>query len=345
MRPRSYLFAGLGFLVLLVAAFAAYWLWAADRLETAIAEWAQDQRRRGYEIAYRGPTVEGFPVRLTVGVAEPQAAAPDRWRWAGPPLQGEAWLWRPLTITGRFPGWHTVTREENGLAVDAELNADQADAKVVLRGDGQVETVEAALAGITWLDPVIGRVTAGTVTARLGPRRQVADATDADKTAEHLALQGAVTALVLPAQLETPLGREVPLARVTATLEGELPSGPPKDALARWRDAGGKLELHQVALQWGPLELSGEGTVSLDRDLRPLGAFTTRIAGLAETLDALAAAGLIEPQQSFAIELALMALAGQRDAQGRTVVSLPVSFQGGRLYLGPVPLLRLDPVL
>lgn len=340
MRPRSYLFAALAFVVLLAAAFAVYWIWAADRLETAIAEWTEEQRRRGYEIAYQGPVIEGFPVKLAVGFTEPQVAAPDRWRWAGPPVQGEAWLWRPLTITGSFPGRHKIVRALEGVPVEVDAEAAQADAEVTLRIDGQVERAEAALADITLEDSVVGRISAQSVAARLGPRQAASG-----QSLARLPLAGTVTGLVLPEVVRTPLGRDLPLVRVEATLEGDIPSGDPREGLTRWRDAGGKLELHQVELQWGPLELSGEGTLSLDRGMRPLGAFTARIAGLTETLDALAAAGLIEPQQSFAIELALMALAGQRDAQGRKIVSLPITLQAGRLYLGPVPLLRLDPVL
>jgi len=340
MRPRSYLLAGLAFVVLIAAALAAYWVWAADRLETAIAEWAEEQRRRGYVIAYQGPTIAGFPVKLAVGFEGPQVAAPERWRWDGPPVQGEAWVWRPLTITGSFPGRHSIAREVKGVPVEAVLDAAEADAEVTLRIDGQVERAEAALAHIVWRDSVVGKATAESFTVRLGPHEAASG-----QVLARLPLAGRVTGFVLPEAVETPLGRDLPLARLEATLEGDIPSGDTREALARWRDAGGKLELHEVELQWGPLELSGEGTLSLDRDMRPLGAFTARIAGLSETLDALAAADIIEPQQTFAIELALMALAGQRDAQGRKIVSLPVTLQGGRLYLGPVPLLRLDPVL
>ena len=49
----------LGVAVVALGALALYWFWAADRAATAIAQWTEEQRARGYEIAYRGPEIGG----------------------------------------------------------------------------------------------------------------------------------------------------------------------------------------------------------------------------------------------------------------------------------------------
>ena len=77
----------------------------------------------------------------------------------------------------------------------------------------------------------------------------------------------------------------------------------------------------------------------------PLGAFDAKVIGLSESLDALAAAGAIPQDQVFALQLLVLALSSETDAQGRKVIEVPFSLQQGRLFLGPIPLADLDPVV
>src|SRR6185295_1371880 len=90
----------------------------------------------------------------------------------------------------------------------------------------------------------------------------------------------------------------------------------PREAVAAWRDAGGTLEIRRLTLDWAPLALAGDG---------PLGAFTLRIAGYAETIDAIAGAGALRPREAAAIKAALNLLARQEGADGRREVRLPLS--------------------
>ena len=96
---------------------------------------------------------------------------------------------------------------------------------------------------------------------------------------------------------------------------------------------------------WPPITLQASGRVSLDEALRPLGDFTARIAGLPELFDRLTAQGLMTEEQNVASEMAVLAFARERDSQDRPVVELPVSFRQGYLYLGPVRLAPVSPVL
>ncbi|MDH3793216.1 MAG: DUF2125 domain-containing protein, partial [Rhodospirillales bacterium] len=62
-------------------------------------------------------------------------------------------------------------------------------------------------------------------------------------------------------------------------------------------------------------------------------------------LDRLVAAGLLKADRARLVKIALRVLADGTDGEGRPVVALPITLQGGRLYLGPAPVLRLSPVL
>ena len=86
-------------LLLAGAATSAYWFWSAEQLRQRIALWTEQQRDRGYEISYGGPTIAGFPVTLEARFAEPAIASPRGWRWQGPAVTGKVAIWNPFTIT------------------------------------------------------------------------------------------------------------------------------------------------------------------------------------------------------------------------------------------------------
>ncbi|MCH8156072.1 MAG: DUF2125 domain-containing protein, partial [Proteobacteria bacterium] len=155
--------------------------------------------------------------------------------------------------------------------------------------------------------------------------------------------------ITLPEGIRSPFGPRIARLAFEATLIGVIagvaPGGAPAAALARWRDAGGLVEIHDLALVWGPLDVSASGTATLDPQLRPQGAFAARVRGLPEVLEALAGHGLIEPGVALALKLTAMTLATRDGATGRPEVELPITLQDGLFYLGPVALFRLAPVL
>ncbi len=69
------------------------------------------------------------------------------------------------------------------------------------------------------------------------------------------------------------------------------------------------------------------------------------MSGLSETMDRLVAARLLGADRAGLVKAVLRALAEGTDSTGRPVVALPITLQEGRLYLGPVQLLRFSPVL
>ena len=335
MTGRRRLFP-LAILLALGLGWLGLWLWSAGQLETAVARFAEQQRARGLEISYQGPEIGGFPFGLTAGFASPLVAGQEGWRWAGPPVSGQAKVWSPFTIETSFAGKHRVAYRLEPDLPQAELEAEAAEAfgQATLSRDGRVEQAAFDLGQLRVQPPAGGPTSADRLVGRFGPSRDgIAGGPEVDLAVE-------ASGLVLPEEAETPLGRRVELAGLQATLVGEIPPGKPEQALAVWRDAGGKLEVHRLTTLWGSLQLEAAGTAGLDLSFRPIGAFTARIRGLGETLDALARAGVIESGVVLAARFAVAALGGNDG-----VVEVPITLRDGRLYLGPVPLIRLSPVL
>jgi hypothetical protein len=346
MSLRRLTRAALGLALLGFGGLAGYWLWAAERVETAVALWTEAQRARGYQIAYQGPELGGFPVRLAVGFTEPRITAPQGWRWSGGAIAGQAAFWAPRTLRLELPLEQTLSAEWRGLRRELALSAAAARGLVQLGRDGWLEAATVEMEDLA-LSAAGGSAAtrAETLRYRLTRRPPTMEGTD-DWT---LLLGGETRGIALPAGVRSPFGPRVERLAFDATLFGAIPrvapGGDPAAALAVWRDAGGLVEVRDLALAWGPLEASASGTTTLDQELRPQGAFSAKFRGLPEVLEALVGHGLIEPGVAVALKLTAMALATRNGADGVPEVELPITLQDGLFYLGPVALFRLAPVL
>ncbi len=346
MLRRRLSLAVLGVAVVALGALALYWFWAADRVATAIAQWTEEQRARGYEIAYMGPEISGFPVTLAVRFTEPSVGAPQGWRWSGGAIAGEAAFWQPRRLRLDLPLRQRLSADWRGHRRELSLEAETARGLIHLGREGWLKAATVEMERLALSEP--GGGTQGGATLRADRLRY--DVTRRPPTLEGtddwtLLLSGETRGIALPEGTPNPFGEKVERIAFDATLLGAIPKGAPAEALARWRDAGGLLEVEEVRLTWGPLDLRAEGTAALDQGLRPQGAFTARIRGLPDALDAFAARGLIEPGVAFALKLTALTLAKQRDETGKAAVELPITLQDGLFYLGPVALFRLAPVL
>jgi hypothetical protein len=140
------------------------------------------------------------------------------------------------------------------------------------------------------------------------------------------------------------LGRKTARLSFKAQVKGGVPLGHDADAMARWRDDGGTLEISQMIINHGPLELNGDGTVALDRSLQPIGAFSLRVRGIIEAVDRLEEAGLIKPRAASLTKSVLSAMAGSKWDGGGGDIKVPLSIQDNKLYLGPVAVAKVPVV-
>jgi uncharacterized protein DUF2125 len=325
--------------VTIAVALAAYWLWAAGQVRTAIAQWAEAQRAAGYDIAYAGPEIGGFPIRLAVRLDAPRIAAPEGWRWSGGAIAGEAAFWQPLLLRLALPLEQELAGVWRGTERTLRMQAARADATIRFDARGQAVAATLEATDISVQDAGGGRLRIARLRHRANRPPPMTDGVS------HLLLRGEIEALTLAETPPAPFPATIDRLAYDADLIGTIPPGEPAAALAAWRDGGGALNVVDLVFVWGPLDVRADGTLTLDTLLRPHGTFSARIAGLPEMLDAAVAQGMVQPGAAAGLRLAVLTLADGRDASGRPVVRLPVTLRDGRVFLGPVPLARLDPVL
>ena len=76
-----------------------------------------------------------------------------------------------------------------------------------------------------------------------------------------------------------------------------------------------------------------------------MGAFTARIQGFFDAVDLLREKGLIRSRAATTAKIVLGALSKKSAEGGAATVSLPVTVQDRTLFTGPVPLMRLPPLV
>jgi Uncharacterized protein conserved in bacteria (DUF2125) len=328
-KPAAAIGLGLG---LAVAAYAGYWRYAAGQFDRSVAGWIAEREAEGYRIQMTLAPVEGFPLWLSTEVGDPAVAAPDdAWTWRGPTFHLRSRPWSPLAFTVHLPGAHHFATQGR----DFELAAAGADGRIAYGFDGRltdfaVELRQASLTEVGEPPIAAARITLG---ARVPPPD------DGGIASVTLAFEAEVADLALPSTMRPALGPLIAAASTAGRVAGPILPGPLPTALAAWRDAGGTIELDRFQMRWGPLGLDGSATVALDDALQPLVAASCEMQGIGPTFDALMDAGVIDREHGPLGKQLLLGMAG---ADGK--LKLPLTLQGGFLYVGPIKLMPVPPI-
>jgi hypothetical protein len=339
--------AALVFVVIGIAAFTAYWFFAIATLEERVAGWIEQREAEGWRIDHGAVTRSGFPTRLRLTLTQGSMTAPAGWSWASP-------------------------QTEIGLPVFAGWDGEAAPVQVAFKGEQRLRLLPAGTVIVARGDRLVAQVTEG---GRLPTGSFAADnlvvgpeggapvaigrfeATSAGDPGRQASIDGgsfdlSVNAqrVVLPPDAAPVLGERIERLSVEARLMGSLGAPPWPEALARWREEGGTIEVSRFGLAYGPLDLSGDGTLALDRSGDIIAAFSVTARGLAELLSALAERGTIAPEVAAGARFLLRSPAGPAETAGGAAgaakaggasVTVPVSIQERVVFLGPLPIARL----
>jgi len=137
------------------------------------------------------------------------------------------------------------------------------------------------------------------------------------------------------------LGNLVQSCELVAAFNGQVPAALDNASLAAWRDAGGVVQLSSLKILWGSLTVQGDGTLTLDKDLQPLAAFSTRLSGHEQAVDVLREQGQLQPLAANLIKAALKLLEDPQTAADKPrEVKVPITLQDRTLAIAGVHVLN-----
>jgi hypothetical protein len=349
--PKSFLLITAPFLlfVLLAGAFTVYWFWEAHTARRGIEAWFAEERAAGHEANYQSLAVYGFPYRIEARLTDVKLGRPDsalKWSASTPllfldalPLQLDkvyATLPKPVTISYRpaIRGQTIGAARRQWRITSSKMMAS------VHTEDGRLKRFSFDAPNLEGKGEAGGIFRAKDFQAHL---REVPSAAAPGALAADMALSfDTLGWAARPSDTFQTVSFDFVghLSGTRSTHDLVAGTMPLADALKAWAKEGGTFDLKKLDLHWGKLAIAGTGHLSLSPNGKPEGVIDARITGSSFAIEALVRAGKLKPDEGQVIEAALgvLALADQGAGAKDGSVTIPLTFAGGALRLGPAKL-------
>ena len=297
--------------------YSGLWYSMGLNVERQLVEQFNQLRIKGITVHHSPPVLTGFPYRLQITFSDINLEAKNYgWQARATSATAIGHVWAP-------DHWFLRLQGTNAIALDGALSLRSNDTLSSIRWDGDramhiaidlstavaggeilnASSIKAAKAELQLIVPPSGeKINKGLLSPLIF------------KGALRIAGTDSAQATNYP-----PLDR----GELLFALHGAGLSAWSKEALGKWRDSGGTLEITAASIRWGQSELDGNASLSFDEALMPLGAATITLKNAAPMLRDLQKLNLIEkqPSQSNGI-ISLMAQSGKLTANGKTIATL-----------------------
>ncbi|WP_417316790.1 DUF2125 domain-containing protein [Emcibacter sp.] len=339
--------------LLLIGAYTAFWFYLAGKAEEKARIWIAAQENRGISTYYGDFSVEGFPYKIVLRFSElkvelaPELTGRGNVGLVFPDLAVVAFPWKlNHAVLSAAYGDISMGPLENP---DMTVAVDGLKASLVLERDShRPERMSLTMDRLSW--------------TYAGTREQMPPS-EARELQLHVrqALQVAdgQQSMELPALLETfvaardVIAHEIPVGifgnkadsiRLHTVFHASQFPSYDHDGLSAWRDEGGTLAVREFEIRSGKMDLTMEGDLTLDQDLKPLGAFSSQIRGLDHIVAVLSGhpAFQQDPANMLLEELKNMGIAQGEEGN---MLPLSISLQNGLVFLGPIPIYELAPLV
>ncbi len=326
--------------VIITGGYTLGWFYLAHRLQNRVELLVQQGQQKGWQVTYQDLRVTGYPFQLNVIVDKLEVSYKGIIKsWVDGQMSFSAALWRPQQITSWAGGKHHVTLSlltDNIVHCEGEGFMMQLPALDPKEFEFSYENLNLFIA-----DKLVAEV--GAIDMSVKRFSEEAD-TDKDEGA-LMGLTFSLEELSLPALAKVPFGQAIDQIKLQATLNGDLTGETIRQGLQSWYESNGTVEVANMTLKWGPLELVAEGTTSLDDNLQPMAAFSARLSGLDKTLQAFVDAGWMDQKIARLTRLGLGFLFETMEGADETTQHrLPVTLQNGQFFLGPIAVSKVPQV-
>jgi hypothetical protein len=325
-------------LLVLGIGWSVFWYMSATITGREIGAWIKREAEDGRNWTCPERSVGGYPFRIEISCKNPSFSGPA----AGIPVLGRlgaihlvAQIYDPKLLLGEVEGPFDFTLTQDGSRVAANWKLLQISIRgipdALQRASLVADNVE--LTGVVASDRAFGaRADNLQVHLRRGAEAQRAYDFAITSTNTTSADLDSATGINAPATLQL----SGALTQAETIGPGTIPQ-----LLERWRTAGGSLILDNAAVAKGNLNAQGTGTLHIDGTHRVEGRVDLTASGLAPVLQRYG----ISPQLLDIGGLIGGLLTGRAPAQNTGQIRVPLTFDHGRLGLGPVKGLALLPPL
>ena len=352
--------------VALIAGWSGFWWYAAGRAAALIGDWKAREAAIGRVYDCGSQSIAGYPFRIEVTCAPVKA----EFRNFTPPLDIRlprilvaAQIYQPLLLISEFDGPVSVSSAGKAPEFEATWRLGQSSVSGLPSAPERVSLVFDA----PELDHLAdGKREVWLKANHLELHGRMAEPSSDGKAGIETALrlEKASIPALHPAAAE-------PLDAVIDTVLRGVKDFAPKPWKERFRElqaAGGRIEVTQARVAQGEILAVGAGALTLNAAGRLDGQIRVTIAGLEQFLDKIGAKQMVQTspaldklagaldrfapglgsaarqQLSENIGAGINAIGEKTTLEGKPAVSLPLRFDDGAMFLGPIPIGKLPPV-
>jgi hypothetical protein len=355
--------------IIVVGGWVAFWFYAADRANQAIAGWLEREARVGRVYSCGSQSLGGFPfrieVRCTQAGVELRQMQPAMSVRMGDILIA-AQIYQPTLLIGEWSAPLTVSE----LGQSPRMSANWTLMQTSVRGRPRAPERISVVLDNPSLDQLTGGAPDRVASAKHTEiHARMASGSMQDRPVIDIAVRAA--ALVAP--VIHPVISQPTDADIDLTLRGmkDLSAKPWPVRFREIQEAGGKIEVKTARIAQGEWLATGSGALGLTANGRLDGEIRVTIAGLEKLLQQIGVEYLSRPGAgsdklnsafnaldkiapglgNIARDRAAPALAagaaflGQAtELEGRKAVALPLRFEDGKVYLGPLKVAETQPL-
>ena len=318
------------FVAIIALIYSGYWAAGAFALKNGMQSQLTQMTDEGWTVAYDTLNTRGFPSRFDTTVTDLNVTTPDQsTSYAASMLQVLALSYRPNNAIIAFPPEQSLTLD--GLPILIESAGLRASVSANANTSLSLDQVSAEAQSLSF---ALGQGQLSALSDLLVAARESSAAPytyDAYFTATDV-----VWPSLILGQLPIDGGLPQTISNVTFDAGITLDRALDRHTLPNWQSDPGQLRgmnLRAFSMNWGPFEISGNGSFTVDETGTPDGTITLTLNDWQGLLDVVQSTGMLPAQYQFMAQSM-----GQTLSQGEKTMVLPITVQNGNLSVGPLPL-------
>ncbi|MBI2707666.1 MAG: DUF2125 domain-containing protein [Proteobacteria bacterium] len=302
--------------------------WLKTEVERGIA----DLKQKGYDISYSSLTFQGHPLSIKAIVQRPHLKDPlGVFDWQGQELNISMKPWNWYRIEVALPHDQKIFIPQNTSIPLEILSLEGAHGMLTLTQQGRLDEASFIVDYLRFLTKDTPQ-----------PIFLQALSLKAKNLSHPLDLYLSVASDIKGMEAffnGTPSSQPFVFS-LDATLAGFQGKTLPR-SYAEWRDGGGVLDVKLLKLMWPPITMTAEGTVTFDKDMYPLGSFSSRIIGYQEALTHLVETGCVKKKNASMVSFVLDMMS-RVDGAGSKHLTVPITLQDRKVSVGAIPLWKME---
>ncbi len=301
-------------------------------LKTEVERAVSDLKQKGYHISYTSLTFQGHPLSIKATFQNPQINDSLGFAtWQGQEMNISMRPWNLYTLTVLLPYDQKISLLKSPSLPLETLSLEGGQGILTLTRQGQLDEVSFSANRLHF-------------TTKEAPQPIFLQglslkATNASSPLD-LRLSFMTEVKGMDAFLKGPLSLQPLIFSLNATLSGFQGKTRPQ-SLNEWRDGGGVVDVELLKFTWPPIVVTAEGTLTFDKDMYPLGSFSSHIAGYQEALTRLVETGYIKKKNASMVSFVLDMMS-RADTKGDKHLTVPITFQDRKVSVGAIPLWKME---